>query len=170
MNKKAIKKYFNKKAQICYLQILILIIATFAFAYLLSSSSSTSNPKVDTDKDNNIKKINFLKIIGFIILDNIRKPILPMVSAADPLAGWACCEKNNNGNFCTYRPQSECNTNFRISPTECEETDFCKKGCCIGNSGTCAANTPKSNCQGNWFENANCNIQECKRGCCILGD
>lgn len=159
-------------------QILILIIASFAFSYLMYQSSAPLNEIKDTEnsdniienKNYNIEKINIIKTIGLIILQRIRQPILPMVSAADPLADWACCEKNNNGNFCTYRPQSECNSAFKIVPTECEETNFCKQGCCIGNSGICSANTPKTNCNGLWFEQASCNIQECKRGCCILGD
>ncbi len=172
------KKYFNSKAQMCYLQILILIISTIAFSFLIYQSSAPlneiKNPEKGNIEDEEINRgKNIIKFLGLIILQKIRQPILPMVSAQeDALAGWACCEKNNNGAFCTYRPESECNANsiFQISPTECEETNFCKLGCCIGNSGICSARTAKTNCNGEWFEDASCNIQECKRGCCVLGD
>ena len=150
-------------------QILILLIASFAFSYLIYQSSAPFEMNTgNTQSDSSWGKITET-LLKFII-QKIRQPILPMISAQGSFAGWACCEKNNNGAFCTYRPKSECNSAFSISPNECEETNFCKPGCCIGNSRICNVNTAKTNCNGIWFEQASCNIQECKKGCCVLGD
>src|SRR3989344_4757036 len=161
-------------------QILILVIASFAFSYLISQSSAplkteseitedSENTNTDNTQSDSSRDRITETLVKFII-QKLKQPILPMISAEDSLADWACCEKNNNGNFCAYRPKSECNSAFSISPNKCEETNFCEQGCCIGNSGICSVNTAKTNCNGLWFENKDCNIQECKRGCCILGD
>ncbi len=83
---------------------------------------------------------------------------------------YACCEKTSSGEKCQFVPESECNSSFRKSPTECKYTDYCKLGCCYSSStGLCSENAPKGSCDGAWKEDAFCNIPECKKGCCVLG-
>lgn len=153
-------------------QIFILITASFAFAYLIYQTTTLETTQIENQ---NGSSKNYIDDIGRIVLkfviNKLKQPVLPMVSAENLMTDWACCEKNNNGAFCTFRPKEECNTNnnLRVSPNECGETDWCKPGCCVSSSGICGENTAKANCNGQWFDQTSCYIQECRRGCCILG-
>ena len=95
-----------------------------------------------------------------------------LVSAQTPQVKY-CCEKTNFGAWCQEAPQSECNTAFRSVPTSCEATSFCKLGCCYdSNEGICMESTPQKVCQdknGTWADSKECEIPQCKLGCCVLG-
>jgi len=93
-----------------------------------------------------------------------------------------CCEKTKTGAWCQNTLQSGCDISvdsntksaFRMTPTSCDATSFCKPGCCIDTGeGLCMENTPQRVCQqtsGTWVDDSKCNIQQCSLGCCILGD
>lgn len=85
-----------------------------------------------------------------------------------------CCEKTKTGAFCQNQPQSQCDSAFKSSPTSCESTSFCKRGCCFDSQeGICMENTPQRTCSasgGTWSDDAQCNIPQCNLGCCLLGD
>lgn len=85
-----------------------------------------------------------------------------------------CCEKTIEGAWCQNAEASKCDENYRSVPTSCESTSYCKLGCCYDTSeGTCMENTPQKICEDNegvWEENAECEIPQCKLGCCLLGD
>jgi len=128
-----IKKYFSKKAQMSYFQILILIISTFAFCYLVYSATGSVS--------------------------------------AQTLPGYSCCEETNDGSSCQFVADEECKQEAQSAPTMCEETSFCKLGCCYSSgTGLCDEKTPKRSCNGQWFDNEVCNIAQCSRGCCVLGN
>ncbi len=93
-----------------------------------------------------------------------------MVSAA--AAGTVCCEKTKNNAICQNDKPENCDDNFRKSPTECKDTDYCELGCCVSQeSGICNENTPKRSCdRTDYKESANCNVAECKKGCCFVGE
>ncbi len=86
-----------------------------------------------------------------------------------------CCEKDNGGNFCNYVPSSECTgAGVLKAATSCDQTSFCKAGCCAGVNGFCYNNYPKAMCEkkygGSFTSEPNCgNVNECKLGCCIIG-
>jgi hypothetical protein len=89
----------------------------------------------------------------------------------------SCCEKEKTGAWCQNSPASDCNADFRITPTSCDATSFCKKGCCIDTQeGLCMENTPEKVCEmgtGTWVDDSECNsavVPQCRLGCCILGD
>jgi hypothetical protein len=44
-----------------------------------------------------------------------------------------CCEKTKGGAWCQTTLESECDTSegYRVTPTSCESTSFCKKGCVL---------------------------------------
>jgi len=154
----------DKKATISYLQIAILIIASFAFPYLIYHSSSSSD--INQIKE---KQFDFLETLGLIILKKLKEPILPMVSAQ--IQNYVCCKETNSDNICQYVPIESCKENIQKSPTECENTEFCKLGCCISyETGLIIRNIPKEDCLGEWFEDSACNIPEAQKGCCILGN
>lgn len=87
----------------------------------------------------------------------------------------ACCEKTTSGAWCQNAPLSQCDANFKSSPTSCDSTSYCKRGCCFESSeGLCMENTPQRVCQTNqaatWANDSSCNIAQCNLGCCILAD
>lgn len=85
-----------------------------------------------------------------------------------------CCEKTLSGAYCQNEAQSECDPNFRSTPTSCESTSFCKKGCCYdSDEGVCMENTPQEACKasnGVWSDSPTCAIPQCDLGCCVLGE
>ncbi|MDD5193637.1 MAG: hypothetical protein PHF67_03555 [Candidatus Nanoarchaeia archaeon] len=113
-------------------------------------------------------EILILVISTFAIAYIIGSAIQDVDATAVP--GYGCCEETINGNSCQYVPQSECNLNF--VPTECSETSYCKKGCCISKeTGFCGKNSAERDCgDGIWKDDLNCNYQECRNICCIIGE
>lgn len=103
--------------------------------------------------------------ISFILLT-----ILSINNAAAANAT-TCCEKTQSGLFCQNVPAEECDSAFRMTPSSCDSTSFCKPGVCYdSSSGDCMRNTPKiacNNANGTWTEII---PDSCSLGCCILGD
>ncbi|MBI2628597.1 hypothetical protein HYW74_00755 [Candidatus Pacearchaeota archaeon] len=91
-----------------------------------------------------------------------------------------CCEKTLSGAYCQNAPLEQCDRSpksngesYSVSPTSCESTSYCKKGCCYdSNEGICAENTPREACKANngvWSDSPTCQIAQCNLGCCVLG-
>jgi len=85
-----------------------------------------------------------------------------------------CCEKTTSGAWCQNAPIEKCDESFNKAPTSCEATSYCRMGCCYDSQeGTCMENTPQKVCEnsgGVWEDNANCDIPQCKLGCCLIGN
>ncbi|MEM4244798.1 MAG: hypothetical protein QXR60_01155 [Candidatus Nanoarchaeia archaeon] len=87
-----------------------------------------------------------------------------------------CCEKTTSGEYCLYTDQANCAADSRMASTTCEQTSYCKIGCCYNSDeGMCYMNTPKAKCElsskGNtWDPSGNCDITQCKKGCCLIGN
>ncbi|MFH1307925.1 MAG: hypothetical protein ABIH72_03665 [archaeon] len=137
------KEVLGRKARISYFQILNLVIAIFAFCYLVG-----------------------------IITDEIK------VVEAQPLTP-QCCEVTNNNSICQEMVWEQCGGQCQggfsgCFPGFCEDTTNCDYGCCFDSyQGTCASNSPKAKCEqdgGQWFDEPACNIAECQKACCVLGD
>jgi len=116
-------------------------------------------------KDKN--KIQLLVSVAFLFTLIVLS--ISFVSAAN-----ACCEKTKNGAWCQNSQSEECDPGFRQTPTSCEATSYCKKGCCFDSQeGLCMENTPQKVCQdneGSWSDSADCSIPQCSLGCCVLGN
>ncbi len=87
----------------------------------------------------------------------------------------SCCEKlAANGASCQNAPESECDPGFKIQPTSCESTSYCKLGTCVNSiDGTCMPNTPEAVCDnanGIWKDADADDIPQCQLGCCLIGD
>lgn len=111
----------------------------------------------------------YLVIAIILILANV------ILLNAEPWPAFnICCEKTVGGAWCQNTVASNCNNNFRKTPTSCDATSFCKMGCCIDTQeGLCMENTPQKVCDANpgtWVDDSKCNVPQCKLGCCILGD
>jgi len=85
-----------------------------------------------------------------------------------------CCEKTISGAFCINAPKEQCDSNFKISPTSCDSTSYCKPGCCFDSQeGLCMESTPQNVCNagnGTWASDSSCQIPQCNLGCCVIGD
>ncbi|PIN80908.1 hypothetical protein COV16_00200 [Candidatus Woesearchaeota archaeon CG10_big_fil_rev_8_21_14_0_10_34_8] len=88
-----------------------------------------------------------------------------------------CCEKTLNNEYCIETDDSNCaiESGFQFVPTTCESTSFCKLGCGYSSDrGRCFMNTPKAACEAEanctFSETPSCDIPQCNKGCCILGD
>ncbi|MBI4154410.1 hypothetical protein HY501_03665 [Candidatus Woesearchaeota archaeon] len=84
-----------------------------------------------------------------------------------------CCEQTTSGLFCQTVDESECSGRF--APTSCEQTSFCKLGCCFSSDeGRCFKQAPRATCSTEdgftWEDSPFCAVDQCKKGCCILGD
>ncbi|MFH1210036.1 MAG: hypothetical protein V1663_04575, partial [archaeon] len=85
-----------------------------------------------------------------------------------------CCEKTVDDEYCVFTDESECDPDpdFMQASTACESTDFCRTGCCYSvDEGVCSKNSQKAECTyngGTFDENAECEIPQCSKGCCML--
>ena len=160
---------WSRKAYMSYLQIAILIAAIFSFSYLLYKTFETDNSNENAliNDEDNLKK---LLVSGLRWLSKIN--FIESVDAQS--SSRVCCEETVSGNSCQFTSSDQCNTQFKSAPTLCEDTSFCEIGCCLSeNTGLCNQATSRRDCEkinGIFNQGAECNIQECKKGCCILGD
>ncbi len=97
------------------------------------------------------------------------------LSSQDVQAGQVCCEKTKEPNvrYCDYVDENECAPGSQSVPTSCEQTSFCKTGCCAGIGGYCYDNYPKALCEQQYngrYTGGDCSAtNECKKGCCVIG-
>ena len=125
------------------------------------------------------KAISIFEILTFFISNFAFAFIIasystPIVSAQAAQPTYTCSE-NKQGVSCQEYPSSECANNCKTPCFPGPRSSFaeCRVGCCQNSAeGTCTPNTPKAVCPspaGIWSSNAECNIDACARGCCILG-
>ena len=85
-----------------------------------------------------------------------------------------CCEKTKTGVWCQDESKDKCDANYRMTPSSCETTSFCKLGYCYDSQeGLCAENTPQKTCEesgGVWNDGAQGVPPQCELGCCVLGN
>lgn len=93
------------------------------------------------------------------------------VMAQEQEAMGCCSEAKDTGESCVMTAESQCKGTF--SPTSCEQTSYCKSGCCVSLDGVCSTQVAKGKCETlegyNWFDNAQCSLAQCQKGCCTLG-
>lgn len=162
---------------IALVEIVLVVNMIFTQGYFMNleneiiSGNKISDGKTPLDVAGEIigKGINLLG--GFLSIKQIG-----VVSADDVDAG--CCPETNAGAICQDIIQGIPATSPTscASPiaTACSEVDNCKVGCCVDEEdGLCTPQATKQKCtddNGSFFENAQCAISECVRGCCVLGD
>jgi len=86
-----------------------------------------------------------------------------------------CCEKlKTNDNYCVYTNEEDCDSKFKDAAVSCEQTSFCKTGCCYSSDeGECYTNVAKAQCSSiegtTWTDSKTCEIPQCQKGCCVIG-
>lgn len=97
------------------------------------------------------------------------------VSAQEDTGTSYCAEKTVDGFSCLNVPSQDlCDSDFECDRTSCESTTYCSTGTCVNNNeGTCVE-SPSTTCDsslgGFWYDKPKDEINECKIGCCLLGD
>lgn len=108
----------------------------------------------------------FLIIVAFVYFSYVMKP----VAASD-----VCCEKTLSGDYCFYGDSSNCDPAYQYAAVSCEQTSFCKLGCCSDlDEGICYKSTPQATCLsypgGEWYTDETCkDVTTCQPGCCVIG-
>ena len=98
-----------------------------------------------------------LFMVFIIIFSIFSIYLIKPVEAAE--SNKVCCEKTKDGRSCVEADKSQCDSNFESPAIQCVQTNFCKSGCCVSSTGSCAKNTEKSTCDkenGAWYPNVNC--------------
>jgi len=117
--------------------------------------------------------ISYLQIVLLIAASFAFSYIVYESSAVSAIsAPSVCCEKTKTGAACQDTPNEDsCDLSFMVAPNLCEETSYCKLGCCIDDEqGIYDKNVPKSLCQARWVDDKNCNVPGSELGCCILNE
>jgi hypothetical protein len=85
-----------------------------------------------------------------------------------------CCEKNKNGVWCINELEDDCDSSYRMAPSSCSSTSYCRLGTCYDSSeGICYENTPQRVCEeskGTWDPRPLKEVPQCQLGCCIIAD
>lgn len=87
----------------------------------------------------------------------------------------ACCEKTTNGDSCVYTALRDCDSQYNIAYTTCEQTSYCQPVCCIDTeTGACYKQVGASTCAqrgGTVVANSpDCSVTQCQVGCCQIGN
>ncbi len=190
--KTKINKILSRKAGISYLQIFILITASFAFSYMISETNGEINKKVENQNiefnGNGDLATNILISLASFFHGWLKRSKLGLVSAQVTLnqtlteqvvsqqdTNWNCCPETKSGAICQDIASGVCSQQCKQGciPSKCEQVSSCKLGCCFNQQeGICQPNSPKQTCEiggGKWKDVSSCNIEECRLGCCILG-
>ncbi len=139
--KKNTKKIFSKKADLCYLEIILLVASMFAVSYLIYSETAivsavdySSSEGVDTYCCEKTKN-GMSCIDGSVSECDTNFSIAPASCESTSFCQIGCCSSNVDG-ICNKR-----------SP----------KGTCTSKNGT-------------FYPDPSCNVQVCKEGCCLIGN
>jgi hypothetical protein len=85
-----------------------------------------------------------------------------------------CCEKTVDGLWCINEPEEKCDSSFRMAPTSCERSSYCRLGTCYDSGeGICYENTPQRVCEdngGTWDNRKLGEVPQCQLGCCLVAD
>ena len=150
---------------IVFFQIILILNMTFAESYFLHQTDQITK-NIISDKNDNLSDLISKFLIDFLIIKQIGT-----VSAV----GWSCCPETIIGAKCQELASVDTEScAVEMIPSKCEEFSDCQLGCCVDEiEGLCSTKTPKSICKrdnGTWSEDENCLIQECQKGCCMLGE
>ena len=155
-------------------QILLLMNTISAQSYIIHQTDSLNYNSNITENNSEDFIGSIIKILswtmGFLSIDQIG-----VVSAQNIY--FNCCVETNNGAICqnviSGVSSSEPGGCENPLPTSCEESSMCRLGTCVQGEGlSCAANSPKQECENNngvWKSLEINEIAECEKGACVLG-
>ncbi|MEK6863799.1 MAG: hypothetical protein AABX27_00735, partial [Nanoarchaeota archaeon] len=117
-----------------------------------------------------------LVIICSVFSIYLVNPVSAEETTSDTSENLGCCEMTTGGESCRYTNVEDCNTEgYQVGPYQkCEDSLFCKVGCCISPDGSCSKQVSKGTCENAgdgymWDADATCASEQCNKGCCVLG-
>jgi len=85
-----------------------------------------------------------------------------------------CCERTTADDSCVYTAAENCDENYLQATTSCEQTAFCKAGCCISDVGQCSKSVARFTCESldgySWQEGSDCAVEACEKNCCVIAE
>jgi hypothetical protein len=91
------KEMIKVKALVSYFEIFVLIMATISYSCLIYKADNVNNVgNVVENKD--VRKISLFKIILNYFINQLKKPLIGSVSAANSFL--QCCENAKDGGVC----------------------------------------------------------------------
>ncbi|MBU2589385.1 MAG: hypothetical protein KJ939_04790 [Nanoarchaeota archaeon] len=112
-------------------------------------------------------------MVYLIICMTFTITLVAPVSAEENLA---CCQQTNSGETCRYTLADECDSTYQVGAFQfCEDSNFCKPGCCISPEGSCSKQVGRATCEAagegwRWTDSANCELEQCQKSCCVLAE
>ncbi len=90
-------------------------------------------------------------------------------------SGNVCCEETTSGDSCVYTSEDNCAEDSIQASTSCEQTEFCKTGCCISDVGQCSKGVAQATCDSidgyTWQEGSDCStVDSCQKNCCVIAE
>lgn len=177
MKKKERIKFVHLKV---LFQIALLIGMSFAFSYMINEAfkSQGIEYKVINAEEKRIVTngalLSALKFLRSLIFSE--KGFVSALESSDLQQGAHTCLKTKDDKICQSFPASECEEKCdgKCLPTTLDKVAQCKLGTCYNSfEGLCSAGAPRAKCEqdgGKWFDDPYGNVQQCKQGCCIIGE
>ncbi|MDO8459508.1 MAG: hypothetical protein Q7S74_00195 [Nanoarchaeota archaeon] len=186
---KGTKPIWSNKKIDAIAEMILLIGMLFSFSYFESQSLGGVSGIVNEGWKGSFEKLlylllgnNFVSALSASDLAGINpQQILQGIDSVTG-GGISICIKSKKGEQCQKYTTKDCED--KCLPGGCTQIanlnspggnapDECKIGTCQDPSeGICQFNAPKGSCEekeGKWFDDPNGNIEECNRGCCVLG-
>lgn len=160
----------NKKLgySIIGLQIFLLVMITVSTSYFIDEAYEKNPMMIIQKKEGIIKKMYRFAVMlligsgGLVSAETLAVHTCPLTKTG------AICQEYTTADAC----KNDCNVT--CSPTPRNEDARCKLGTCYDRiEGTCQPMSPKAACEqenGVWLDDENGNVQECRKGCCVLGE
>ncbi len=109
-------------------------------------------------------------IVGFVFV-----LMIVVATAATAISDASfCCERTDDGAWCLNADEIVCDDSYKVAPTSCETTSYCRLGTCYeSEEGICMENTPQRVCNdfgGTWDARDIEEVPQCQLGCCIIAD
>ena len=157
----------NKLSLFVLVQIFLLLVMPASTSYQIGQTDDYSGHTNTEDLGRKVFDKGLGLLVGFFSIKQIGG-----VSAAGP--DLRCCLETEQGELCReFLPGAENNCKADLIPGSCNLISSCELGCCIDNDeGLCTTKTTRQACEadgGDWNNEENCAINECQKGCCVLG-
>ncbi|MBU0466852.1 MAG: hypothetical protein KKF39_04210 [Nanoarchaeota archaeon] len=181
------KNKFEKKFEAVF-QIVLLLGMIFSFSYFAGIVFDDGMLNKDGKEGRGFLFNLYRKIIEFVfdeksLVSAFEIEDLLNIFSGTPEDGISMCTETMTGSICQIMPNSVCEED--CLPGECVEIatsvsrklmnvpEECELGTCQDpEEGICLPNSPKGVCRddgGTWFNDPNGNVEECLKGCCVLG-
>lgn len=150
-------------------EIMLMISLSISFSYMINLSDRAN---IIDNNEESVFMADLLALIGKIIFsDNFVSAQNVNIQSNDINQGSYTCLLTKNGEHCRQFPASSCDAecNGLCVRLQLSQVNECHGTCYNPINGICLSNSPRALCPNNWFNDRNGNVNECRVGCCVLG-